>query len=210
MEKTDIFTPELEDLDEMKRLEKEAIERILNKPIEANTMEEFLGKVGEKQFIRQKSLPETLGGMPSPEPSIKKYTKQLPDMPDSNIMSSVYDAADEKTLHPSRNQVSQEVLDWIKDNMKKTSKVLPEVPPFLKTPAKKISKAAASTGAGAAIGGPIGAITGLAGALIQEELGPEVGSEDEIIENPKYPFEIRKKAMMRAKNKYLKPQEDNE
>lgn len=209
MEKTDILAPDLVDTEELKRLEKEAIDRILNKQIDAENTKEFLNKLGEKQLIRQRSAPETLkSDISIPESSVNKYTKRLPDAPDSSIMSSVYDAADEKTLHPSRNMVSQEALDYIKNLKGKTRADLPEVPSFLKNPiAKRIAKAGASTGIGASISGPIGAVAGLAGSLMQEELGPETGSDDEIIENPKYPLEIRKQALMRAKNKYLKPQE---
>lgn len=106
--------------------------------------------------------------------------------PDSNPLGT-------KTLHRSSNMADDAAIEWLKNNQSRFGK--------LKNMVKSVSPAIKKVA---------GAGLGLAGLLMQEELGPESGSDDAIIEDPTQPLEVRKAAMMRMKNKYLKPQEENE
>ena len=112
----------------------------------------------------------------------KLNPKQLPETP-----SFLNQDIDAKTLHRSSNMASQEAIDYA-NRQRMLGK--------LKNLMKPVGKVA--MGAGLGLG------TELA---FPEELGPAAGSDDEIIENPSLPLEVRKEAMMRMKNKYLKPQE---
>jgi hypothetical protein len=114
-----------------------------------------------------------------------------PDLrPDSDPMGT-------RTLHKSTNMADDAAIEWMKNQQSRFGKLknmLNSSAPI----AKQVGKKA------------IGAGLGMAGLLMQEELGPESGSDDAIIEDPSQPLEVRKAAMMRMKNKYLKPQEENE
>jgi hypothetical protein len=114
-----------------------------------------------------------------------------PDLrPDSDPMGT-------RTLHKSTNMADDAAIEWVKNQQSRFGKLknmLNSSAPI----AKQVGKKA------------IGAGLGMAGLLMQEELGPESGSDDAIIEDPSQPLEVRKAAMMRMKNKYLKPQEENE
>lgn len=249
-EKTNLMNPDLIDLEELKRLEKEALDRLLNKPIQADNTMDFLTKMGEKQLIRKASAPETLHtNIPSPNkypleslPELPESSRLASELPDSNPMGT-------KTLHRSTDMVDQEAIDYVNELRKSgqnklKSSQLPSPPSFLnqdvgaktlhkssnmasqeaidyatnlrkaglKRLGKSASKTATATGVGATYGGVPGAILGLLTSIgseivAPEELGPEAGSDEEIIENPNQPLEVRKAAMMRMKNKYLKPQE---
>jgi hypothetical protein len=113
-----------------------------------------------------------------------------PDLrPDSDPMGT-------RTLHKSTN-MADDAIEWMKNQQSRFGKIKNQIKSA--TPlAKQVGKKAVSAGLGAA------------GLLIQEGLGAESGSDDAIIEDPTQPLEIRKAAMMRMKNKYLKPQEENE
>jgi hypothetical protein len=114
-----------------------------------------------------------------------------PDLrPDSDPMGT-------RTLHKSTNMADDAAIEWMKNQQSRFGKIknlVKSVTPVAKQVGKKV----------------IGAGLGAAGLLIQEGLGAESGSDDAIIEDPAQPLEIRKAAMMRMKNKYLKPQEENE
>lgn len=114
-----------------------------------------------------------------------------PDLrPDSDPMGT-------KTLHRSTNMADDAAIEWVKNQQSRFGK--------LKNMVKSSAPIAKQVGKRVA-----GAGLGLAGLLMQEELGAESGSDDAIIEDPSQPLEVRRAAMMRMKNKYLKPQEDNE
>ena len=114
-----------------------------------------------------------------------------PDLrPDSDPMGT-------KTLHKSTSMADDAAIDWVKNQQSRFGKLKNMVKSGAPI-AKQVGKRALSTG------------LGLAGLLMQEELGAESGSDDAIIEDPSQPLEVRRAAMMRMKNKYLKPQEDNE
>lgn len=188
-ETTKIMMPDLTDLDEQKKLEQEALKRLIE----------------------------------------SKQLKSLPDMPDSSIMSM--DLPDSnptgtKTLQRSTSMADQEAIDFIKNKL--NPKQLPETPSFLNVDpdAKSLHKSSNMASQEAIdyanrqrmigklknIVKPIGKAAGVALGLgtelaFAEELGPAAGSDDEIIENPSLPLEVRKAALMRMKNKYLKPQE---
>lgn len=114
-----------------------------------------------------------------------------PDLrPDSDPMGT-------KTLHKSTSMADDAAIDWVKNQQSRFGK--------LKNMVKSSAPVAKQVGKRA-----LGAGLGLAGLLMQEELGAESGSDDAIIEDPSQPLEVRRAAMMRMKNKYLKPQEENE
>lgn len=114
-----------------------------------------------------------------------------PDLrPDSDPMGT-------KTLHRSTNMADDAAIEWVKNQQSRFGK-LKNMINSSKPIVKQVGKRVASAG------------LGLAGLLMQEELGAESGSDDAIIEDPTQPYETRKAAMMRMKNKYLKPQEENE
>jgi hypothetical protein len=224
-DKTAQIVTELADEDELKKLELENIRKMLGKPIEASDADDFYKQVGLKGYMREKYLPETLRSeIPEVKAKPIKYqslSELAPDLRGSDI-----DPEGTRTLHKSKNMASQEALDWVKkQNLSKAD--LPSIPKFLDEtvdvpfsklksaikPAGKLAGAVGRVGTGAAMGGPMGAVAGLVSSIGEEvlfpdELGPESGSDDEIIENPTLPLNVRKAAMMRAKNKYLKPQED--
>lgn len=107
------------------------------------------------------------------------------------------DPSGTRTLHKSTNIASKEARDWAVNQQSRFGKLknmLKSNMPVAKQAGKKV----------------LGAGLGLAGLLMQEGLGPQSGSDDEIIEDPSQPIEVRKAAMLRMKNKYLKPQEENE
>lgn len=135
-----------------------------------------------------------------------------PDLrPDSDPMGT-------KTLHKSTSMADDAAIDWVKNQQSRFGKLknmINSSAPVAKQVGKKAGKIGAATAAGGMIAGVPGALLGGALSLgdeiaFGEELGPEKGSDDAIIEDPSQPLEVRKAAMMRMKNKYLKPQEDNE
>lgn len=149
-------------------------------------------------IFSEEQLSEILDDSQSPTTGIKKkplpqkpwwidQPKLAPDLrPDSDPMGT-------RSLHKTTNMADDAAIEWVKNQQSRFGKVKNMV-----RSASPVLKRVAGAGLGAA------------GLLLQEELGPESGSDDAIIEDPSQPLELRKAAMMRMKNKYLKPQEENE
>jgi hypothetical protein len=140
----------------------------------------------------QSEIPDIPKKKPLPQkPWWIDQPKLAPDLrPDSDPMGT-------KTLHKSTSMADDAAIEWVKNQQSRFGKLknmLNSSAPI----AKQVGKKA------------VGAGLGMAGLLMQEGLGPESGSDDAIIEDPSQPLEVRKAAMMRMKNKYLKPQEENE
>jgi hypothetical protein len=146
---------------------------------------EMLDKTPDVPSTPKKKLP----------PEAPWWADQKELAPDTRMMDS--DPTGTRTLHKSANMASGEARDWAANQQSRFGKV--------KNMLRSGVPAAKQVGKQALKGG-----LGLASMLMQDELGPVGKSDDAILEDPSQPLEVRKAAMKRLKNKYLKPQEDDE
>lgn len=206
IDKTELFDVAPVDPEELKKLELENIRKLISGPIEADTLEDFTSKVGERQFFREKYFPETLNS-PAPETPKKpiKYqqlSELAPDLrgPDSNPFGT-------KTIHKSADMADDMAIRATK--FPKLSGSISSAMDVVDVPVSNAAAPTVGKGIGKAIGkAALGAGTGfLSEIAFPNELGPDKMSDDAIIEDPRMPLELRKAAMLRAKNKYLKSQD---
>lgn len=140
--------------------------------------------------------PSEISDIPKKKPLPQKpwWIDQQPLAPDLRPDS---DPMGTKTLHRSTNMADDAAIEWVKNQQSRFGKLKNMINSSAPV-AKQVGKRVAGAG------------LGLAGLLMQEGLGPESGSDEAIIEDPTQSLEARKAAMIRMKNKYLKPQEENE
>jgi hypothetical protein len=158
---------------------------------------DLTGKLTEEEILEMLERGSSVdGAVAKKQPPKSPWWADQAELSPDTRMGDV-DPTGTRSLHKTTNMASQEARDWATNQQSRFGKV--------KNMLKSGAPVAKQVGKQAIKGG-----LGLAGLLAQEELGPESGSDDELVEDPSQPLEVRKAAMMRLKNKYLKPQEDNE
>lgn len=177
---------------------------------------DFLAKLLEENEAPTKKLPSPKSSAISPTDIVGSPNK-------SKYFDDVISKPLEKTLF---NPISVDTPDT--DTMNKIKGYLteartratfkgtnPEMYQKLGREALDKAKDLASGVAKKAAKNPLKMIGGAAGILLSEmadasDLGPERGSDSAIIEDPSLPLEVREQALIRMKNKYLKPKEERD
>lgn len=158
--------------------------------------------------------PSKIEGSPNMTNKVKKFDNSIDDIANALDSKAIETTAESKDLAKKYLAEARTRASMIEANPKMYKELgkeaLGKAKDVLKKPLKEAAKGGLKMLPAIAGGLPGLMLSGAAEAFDAESAGPMSGSDEDMIQNPSLPLEVRQQAMKRVKNKYLKPKEDQD